>query len=207
MKHKSGIRFSKVVLFGAIAVAAFSSLTGAALAVTSGTSSSSATLSAGNLSLTKSLAAGTFVGSLNGAPQTLSADGTNGSTTFSGFQVQDARGTGAGWNVTVSASRFVNGDGSGHNFALASLTMPQLGVAGVSNSSAVPGLLNGAAAIDNSDDGITGGVVMAATNAAGQGMGTYDFSAAHPWTLAVPAAAYAGVYHSTVTTTLAPLTF
>jgi hypothetical protein len=206
MKQKFGKRHGKVAFFAAMAVSVFAMMTGAALA-DSTQSDSSATLNGGNLSLTQSLAAGTFAGSLNGAPQTLAADGNAGSTTFSGFQAQDARGLGTGWNVTVSASRFVNGDGSGHDFALASLTMPQLAVAGLENSSEAPGMLNGPAAIDNSDDGISGGVVMAATNADGQGMGTYDFSAADPWTLAVPAAAYAGIYHSTVTTTLAPLTF
>ena len=39
----------------------------------------------------------------------------------------------------------------------------------------------------------------------GQGMGTYDFMYTAPWTLAVPADAFAGTYTSTVTTTLATL--
>lgn len=206
MKFMSSMRYSKVALFGVAAVAAFSSISGAALADSAQTGSS-ATLNGGNLSITQSLAAGTFAGSLNGAPQTLAADGQNGSTEFSGFQAQDARGLGTGWTVTVAASRFVNADNSGHDFALGSLTMPQLTVVAEADSSEVPGALTTAAAIDNSDDGSTGGVVMAATNAAGQGMGTYTFGNSAPWTLAVPAAAYAGVYQSTVTTTLAPATF
>ena len=51
------------------------------------------------------------------------------------------------------------------------------------------------------DDGAAG-VVMAACTL-GQGMGTYDFTNAASWTLAVPANAFAGTYTSTVTTTLA----
>ena len=196
--RRNGRYGKKIALFGTLAVAAFTLVAGTAFAETANTS---ATLTAGNLSITQALTAGTFTGTLNGAPQTLS------STTFSGFNTQDARGSGSGWNVTVVASQLINADASGHNFALGSLTMPQLTVLGETNSSAVPGTLHAAAAIDNSADGATGGVVMAATSAFGQGMGTYDFANAAPWTLAVPANAFAGTYTSTVTTTLASLTF
>ena len=173
---------------------------GTALAATASTS---ATLTAGNLSITRALTAGTFAGTLTGLPQSLAADASGRGSAFGGFQVRDARGLGAGWNVTVVASQLVNADASGHNFALGSLTMPQLAVLGETNSSAVPGTLHAAAAIDNSADGASGGVVMAATSVFGQGMGTYDFTIAASWTLAVPANAFAGTYTSTVTTTLA----
>ena len=49
---------------------------------------------------------------------------------------------------------------------------------------------------------------MAACSANGQGMGTYNFTAAaavHPWKLALTADEYAGTYNSTITTTLATL--
>ena len=178
---------------------------GTALAATASTS---ATLTAGTLSITRPLTAGTFAGTLTGLPQSLAADASGRGSAFGGFQVRDARGSGAGWSVTVSAGRLVNADGSGHAFALASLIMPQLAVAKDNlGSAAVPGTLHGPAAIDNSADGATGGVVMAATSAFGQGMGTYDFTAAGaaPWMLAVPADAFAGTYASTVTTTLGTL--
>ena len=171
---------------------------GTALAATANTS---ATLTAGTLSITRPLTAGTFAGTLTGLPQSLAADPSGGSSAFGGFQVRDARGSGVGWSVTVSAGRLVNADGSGHAFALGSLIMPQLAVAKDNlSSAAVPGTLHGAAAID---DGAAG-VVMAACSF-GQGMGTYDFTNAAPWTLAVPANAFAGTYTSTVTTTLATL--
>jgi len=105
--------------------------------------------------------------------------------------------------VTLSASQFARSDGSSRAFALGSLRVPQLAAVGQVSSSAVPGALNAAAAIDNSATGSAGGVVMAATSAFGQGMGTYDFTYTAPWTLAVPADAFAGTYTSTVTTTLA----
>ena len=200
-KHAIGRQRPALVLFYALAAAAFALLTGAAFAATTTTS---ATLTGGNLSISQALTAGAFAGTLSGAAQSLSAAPAAGGTAFGGFQINDARGSGVGWEVTVSASRLVSGDGSGHAFALGSLTMPALDVAGAADSSAVPGTLHGAAAIDNSADGSTGGVVMAAC-AAGQGMGAYDFTIAGPWTLAVPANAYAGTYSSTVTTTLATL--
>ena len=201
----AGGRRRASALFCAFALAALTLLPGTALAATANTST---TLTAGDLSITRALTAGTFAGTLTGLPQSLAADASGRGSAFGGFQVRDARGSGVGWSVTVSAGRLVNAAGSGHAFALASLTMPLLAVAADNaGSSAVPGTLHGAAAVDNSADGSSGGVVMAATSAAGQGMGTYDFTAAGaaPWRLAVPANAYAGTYTSTVTTTLATL--
>ena len=93
---RNGRYGKKIALFGTLAVAAFTMVAGTALAETAGTS---ATLTAGNLSITKALTAGTFTGTLNGAPQTLS------STTFSGFNTQDARGSGSGWNGSTPAAR------------------------------------------------------------------------------------------------------
>jgi hypothetical protein len=186
------------VLFCALALAAITLFTETAFAATT-----SATLTGGDLSISQALTAGAFAGALTGAAQSLSAAPAAGGTAFGGFQIRDARGSGVGWSVTASASRLLSG--SGHAFALGSLTMPALSVAGEADSSAVPGTLHAAAAIDNSADGSTGGVVMAATSAAGEGMGAYDFTNAAPWTLAVPADAFAGTYSSTVTTTLATL--
>src|SRR5680860_1089813 len=57
------------------------------------------------------------------------------------------------------------------------------------------------------DDAGAAGVVMAECDAHGQGMGTYDFTAAGsvPWKLAITADEYAGTYYSTVATTVATL--
>ena len=143
---------------GALAAAATVLLTVTAFATTTTTTTTSATLAAGDLGITKPLTAGTFAGSLTGLPQSLAADPSAGGTDFGGFQVRVARGSGVGWSVTASAGRLVNGDGSGHDLALGSLTMPRLAVAkDNASSSAVPGTLHGAAAIDTGADGVTGG--------------------------------------------------
>jgi hypothetical protein len=185
----------------------FTMLTGVAFADTALSQSTdpTATLGAGTLNISTAMTTGTFVGTLNGAAQTLTADNASAGTPFSGFSINDATGSGLGWTVTMQATQFSNtttdtaSSSYGKTLADNSLTMPLLTVSGNIGSSAVPSSLTAAAKIDNAP-----GVVMV-TAAAGEGMGTYDFSAAAaaPWTLSVPANTYVGTYTSTVTTTLA----
>ena len=125
-----------LALLGALALAAFALLTASAPAATT---NATATLTSGNLSISQALTAGAFAGTLSGAAQSLSATPAAGGTAFGGFQIRDARGSGVGWSVTASASRLLSG--SGHAFALGSLTMPALDVVGEANSSLVPGTL------------------------------------------------------------------
>ena len=104
----------------------------------------------------------------------------------------------------MQATVFDNATVAGKDLVANSLTMPLLAVAKAdAGSSDVPGTLHAAATIDTG----VAGVVMAACSANGQGMGTYDFTAAEsvPWKLALTADEYAGTYNSTVTTTLATL--
>jgi len=191
-----------MVLFCAIAVTAFTMLTGVAFASGPSTESteSTATLSAGDLTVSTPLVGGTFAGTLTGSPQTLSG------SAFLGFSITDATGSGVGWSVTMKASVFTNTAASGHAHLWAldpnSLTMPMLTDTPTSDSSTGPGSLHAAATIDNED----GVVMIACTGTGGQGMGVYNFSAlASGWKLAVSADEYAGTYTSAVTTTLAPL--
>jgi hypothetical protein len=82
--------------------------------------------------------------------------------------------------------------------------MPRLAVPKADEASSdVPGTLYDAATIDTGGEG----VVMVECDVHGQGMGTYDFTAAEnqPWTLAITADEYAVTYYSTVTTTVATL--
>ena len=192
-------RFAVVM---SVALVAIGALAGAALATDP--LPGDAVLGTGDFSST-SVSPGIFGGTLLGHNQVLEADGTGGHTAFGGFVVTDARGTGAGWNVTIKATQFDNGIvGEGnHKLALGSLTVPLLAVEGNTDSSALPGSLHAAAPVDLAENA---GVVMAACNADGQGMGIYTFSAKDsvPWELALKAHDYAGTYHSTVTTTLAP---
>jgi hypothetical protein len=182
------------VLFCILAVAAFTMLTGVALAETSDTS---ATLTGGSLNISTPLTAGTFTGTLDGHGRVLEGNG------FSGFSINDPRGSGVGWDVTMQATIFDNATVAGKELVANSFTAPQFSVAKAdAGSSDVPGTLHAAATIDTG----TTGVVMAACSANGQGMGTYDFSAAaSAWKLALTADEYAGTYSSTVTTTLATL--
>jgi hypothetical protein len=158
----------------------------------------------GELCISSPPAAGSFSGQLTGMGLTLNADEAGGGTPFSGFVLTDSRGTGVGWYVTVTATRFENQTFPGKDIALDSLTMPRLAVESADAScTAPPGELHPDATVDTGGDG----VVMAACTEHGQGMGTYIFTAAggEPWTLAITADEYAGTYTSTVTTTVATL--
>jgi hypothetical protein len=155
-----GIRMT-LCLAGALAV--FTLLTGVAFAETS---PASAQLTGGSLRISTPLHAGSFVGDLDGRSHELDGVG------FGGFAVEDQRGTGVGWQVTMVASQFHNENVPGKGLALGSLRMPVLTVSKAdAGSSGVPGLLNGAAAIDTGGFG----VVVASCSAAGQGMGSYNF--------------------------------
>lgn len=191
MKHRTGLHHGKVATLAAVTVMAFTMLTGVAFAADD---ESTATLTGGVLNIKSALVAGTFAGTLNGTAKTLDGVG------FSGFTIEDPSGSGDGWNVVMQATLFVNGTTPGKDIAANAFTAPLFGVTGNAGSSAVPGTLHAAAPIDT---GIAG-VEMVRTSAAGQGMGTYDFTAdASAWKLALTADEYAGSYTSTVTTTLA----
>jgi hypothetical protein len=195
MKRRMGQRKVGVALFCAIAVVAFTMLTGVAFAAGGATS---AALTGGTLNISTPLTAGTFAGTLDGHAKVL--DGAD----FTGFSINDPRGTGVGWDVTMQATVFENATVAGKDIVANSFTAPLFGVAKAdAGSSAVPGTLHAAATIDT---GIAG-VVMAATLVNREGMGTYDFTAASTaWKLALTADEYAGTYNSTVTTTLATMT-
>jgi hypothetical protein len=200
MRHVAGGK-ALIALWCAGILSALVLLTGTALATDAGTT---AELTGGDLSISAALQGGSFAGTLNGRAQTLMANAAGGGTAFSGFQIKDARGTGVGWAVTVAATQFANADRPGKDIALGSLSMPLLAVAKADvGSSAVPGTLNAPGTIDTGG----AGVVVAACSAQGQGMGTYDFTAADdaPWQLTLSADEYAGTYSSTITTTLSTL--
>jgi hypothetical protein len=160
---------------------------------------SNVTVTGGSLSITNPTV-GDFTG--------VTLDGTAKSTTatFAGFSATDARGTGAGWNVTAQASQFAEWDSSlndgaggyvdgGKTLALGSLSMPAPTVAKAdTTSSAVPSITAGPYAIDAAS-----AVKIASAAANGTGMGSYDFTQGGNLTLSIPASAYAKAYRSTVT--------
>lgn len=157
------------------------------------------TVNGGSLGITVDPTAGNFGAvTLDGAAKTTTA-------TFDGFEVNDARGTGAGWNVTVQATQFAEWDStlnanaggyvpSGKTLALNSLSLAAPTVAADGTTSAAPSVLTGPFSIDG------GSAVKVASAAAGGGMGKYDFTqATNPLTLSVPASVYAKTYRSTLT--------
>ena len=127
-------------MFCAMAVVAFTGLTGVALAAGGDTS---ATLTGGELNISSQLTAGTFSGTLDGHAKVLDGSG------FSGFSINDPRGTGVGWDVTMLATPLVNATVAGKDIVANSFTAPLFGVAKAdTGSSDVPGTLHGAATID-----------------------------------------------------------
>jgi hypothetical protein len=151
--------------------------TSAALAATLTTT---ATVGTGSLSLTHAATA-----TLNST-----LDGTDQTVTYSPvLNVIDSRGTGAGWNLTVSATNF--SDGSGHTLAPGTIT----------GASAVCKAGNSCTAATSS--GITypltvNGTAAKLFNAAlNTGLGKIDVTPT--FAVSIPGNAYAGTYTSTVT--------
>ena len=153
----------------------------------------------GSLAITTAPTAGDFSG--------VTLDGTAKTTTASldNFQVNDARGSGAGWNVTVQATQFAEHDGTGYvasgkTLPTSSLSLANATVASPDTTSADPTMTAGAYTVD------AGSAVKIASAAVDTGMGKYDISfaaTAADLTLTVPATAYAKTYRSDVTLTLA----
>jgi hypothetical protein len=116
-------------------------------------------------------------------------DGTDQTVSWSALLgVADARGTGAGWNLTMSATSF--SDGAGHTLAPGTLTGVTAACQGgnsctaASNAITYPLTLSGTAAK----------FFNAATNS---GMGKVNVTPSVD--VAIPGNAYAGTYTSTVT--------
>ena len=126
------------------------------------------------------------------APPSFSStlDGTDQTVTYSPvLSVVDSRGTGAGWNLTVSATNF--SDGSGHTLAPGTITgataVCKAGnscTAATSSGITYPLTVNGTAAK----------LFNAAVNT---GLGKIDVTPT--FAVSVPGNAYAGTYTSTVT--------
>lgn len=125
---------------------------------------------------------------LNGASQTVSAQ-----TVDAPVSVSDLRGTGAGWDVSVTRTAFQTADGS-HTLN-GVLTLPAGTASATANDSKAP-TTNQVVVNDQAAS-----VESAAT---GSGLGSWDDTLdAKGVTLQIPNGAYAGAYTSTLTWTLA----
>ena len=162
------------------------------------TTSPSITLGAGTLTYTTPFAAANFPNTtLTGVAQTVHA-------VVDPWVVTDARGSLLnGWNVTISASQFSTGGGSPSTLPTGSLSLatPPVPTTTTGNLSVAPVPVPPPAPIDG---GSTQKIVTALI---ATGLGQWTFSplnaAGGDLALTVPAAAVAGTYTSTITTTLA----
>jgi hypothetical protein len=177
MRFSVGLFLLLVLTLGGSTLAAFAdSSTGASVAVNAGTLSETApaTVSAGAVTL-------------NGNDQT---------TTYAlGLTVTDARGSGAGWNLTITSTLF--SDGSGHQLA-----------SNASSINAAPSVsCNAGSSCTNPTNSVTYavGVPAGATPptavkffnaAANSGLG--KFTITPTVTISIPANTIAGTYSSTV---------
>lgn len=138
---------------------------------------------------------------LDGAAQSTNA-------TMSSFSVTDPRGTGLGWNVTISASSFKEyaiGSyvESGRTLGTSRFSMAAATVAKVDATSAdAPTMTAGTYTLDADANGDgTSEAVKIASAATGAGMGSYTVTPGQ-LSLSVPASVYAKTYRSDVTVTL-----
>ena len=133
---------------------------------------------------------GDFPGvTLNGSAQTRTAS-------VGSWSVNDASGTGDGWEVSVSASALETSGGTPVTMSGATLTLTAPTVAATDSS-------NTATAPDVAGGDILAGTVKVADADAGEGLGAWSFAqGASHLSLGVPADARAGTYTSTITTTL-----
>ncbi|HWH31302.1 MAG TPA: WxL domain-containing protein [Egibacteraceae bacterium] len=180
------------------AVAATVALAGA---IAAPAAASEVAVTGGSLAFTSAPVAGDF--------SALTLDGTTKTTTAAvpAFEVNDSRGTGAGWNITVQGTQLKEWDGAlnagaggyvtgGKTIATSSLALSQPTVAADGTTSAAPSITAGPYTID------AGSAVKIASAAVDTGMGKYDFGAT-TMTLTVPPNTYAKTYRSDVTVTLA----
>jgi hypothetical protein len=178
-----------------LTLAALAALAALAVPAQAATDTTSIALTGGSLSFTQQPLADDFAATpLTGSPQLVT-------TNMNDWKVNDARGTGAGWNVTFQASQF--SDGSGHTLPAGSLKVlaPTVAPVNVLNL-AVPPLIQGATFTLDSGSAVP--VVSALANT-GQGEWTFhhlNAAVAKDLQLTVPANAYAGTYTSNLTFTL-----
>lgn len=159
-----------------IAALAIMAMPVAAFAATSGTTSATANISAGTLSLTAPTVASAFPAIvLNGTTQQALA-------TLSGWTVTDATGTGNGWHVTLAGSQFTEvAPSTGFASGTSALTLPSgsMALSGTRSVTAGSGATavsaTGGPLIENPTSLVDGQAAFTLVDAkAGYGQGTYS---------------------------------
>lgn len=182
---------------GAVVLAATAIFIGA-IAPAAQADDTNVTITGGNLTL-GTISTADFPG------VTLDGSAKSSNTTMSPFSVTDARGTGAGWNVTIEASEFAEfseGDyvNDGRQLGTSRLSLATATVDKIdSSSSATPSMTAGTYTLDA---GSAIKVASAATDGTGMGSYTITPGGTNGLSLSVPASAFAATYRSDVTVTL-----
>ena len=116
-------------------------------------------------------------------------DGTDQTASYSALLgITDARGTGPGWNLTISATSF--SDGSGHTLAPGAVSAVSASCTGGSSCTGATNAITYPLTV-------TGSAVKFFNAAAATGMGKVNVTPTVD--VAIPGSAYAGTYTSTVT--------
>lgn len=171
---------SAVVLCGALILVSSASATTA-----------TATLTAGTLGFINSTPASvSFAGTLTGVDQTLS--------TTQAFDVGDATGSGAGWNITSTSTTFTSGT---HTLATGATTVQTAPTDTCDSGATCTLATNGTSYPYSLPAGATAPTATKLVDtAAGTGMGNQTVTPT--WKLSVPGNTYAGTYTSTWTLSL-----
>ncbi|HET6571947.1 MAG TPA: WxL domain-containing protein [Solirubrobacterales bacterium] len=177
--HRTSLRLGAILV--AAAALAFPASSFAATATTTGT------VTGGELALTTS-AAPTFSATLNGTDQT--------PTYTLPLTIEDMRGTGAGWNATVTSTQFTTGGETPHTLSTSASS-----ITGVSNACVEGGSCTDPTNAISYPLTVPAGAEAAAVkffNAAEEtGLGV--FSNTPTVAVSIPADTYAGSYTSTIT--------
>ncbi len=126
-------------------------------------------------------------------------DGTTQNTpaAVTAMTLTDSRGTGDGWNVSLTATQFAHDELDGEKLPLDSLALGTVSIeVEEAGSTAIAEIDIGDGTIDN----VAGVVILNAP--VDEGMGTYTVSMEDMTLTLKPATTYAGTYTSTVTMTL-----
>lgn len=153
---------------------------------------------AGNVTATASITGGGSLALSHGSAATVSStlDGTDQNATYTlPLSLSDIRGTGAGWNVTVTSTLF--SDGSGHAFPAGTSSVTGVTSACVSGGSCTSATNSVTYPLTVPAASTAPAAVKLFNAAAGTGMGRFTLTPT--FAVAIPGNAYAGSYASTVT--------
>jgi len=177
----------------AVGLAAISAFAVAPMAAQAADTDANGTLSAGALT-NSAPTIGSLSTTLTGVAQTVNAN-------VGGWTVTDARGSNAGYNITVAASAPTVGGATAGAGTGGSLTLAKSGATAAAGNLAATGPVasSGATMVLGAAASIAGAVATT-------GQGAWDFaSAASGLSVVIPGNASAGAYSSTLTYTASPL--